>query len=77
MIVKETNNIPVSAAQIQDMNAALVLFRTFRNEPGYQMSHLVTFLSEPSAERDAFYDLFTSEIVVIKSRYANHYLTLP
>ena len=60
MIIKEGKNIPVASAQIENMTAALTLFRTFKNENAYQMAHLITFLSVPSYDRDEFYSCGSS-----------------
>lgn len=76
MIIKEPHNVPVASPQIQDMAAALVLFRTFRGEPLHTMAHLLAFLAAPSAEREAFLGLFATEVVIMNNRYAKQTLTI-
>ena len=69
-MIKEGKNIPVSAPQFTDMADVLDKFRIFKNEPTLQQSHLLIFLSVPSAERTGFYETFTATIEVIKNRFA-------
>jgi len=69
-MIKEGKNIPVSAPQFADMADVLDKFRTFKNEPAMQMSHLIDFLSTPSDDRTSFYEIFTAQIEVINNRFA-------
>jgi hypothetical protein len=69
MIIKEAHNTPVASPEFSDMTAALEVFRTFRDEPLHTMSDLVTFLANPSSERDAFLELFEHDAVIWNNRY--------
>lgn len=76
MIIKEPHNIAVSAPHIEDMAGALALFRVYKGDDMWQMSHLVTFLSTESHERTEFLSQFSEETVILNNRYAKRTLTI-
>jgi hypothetical protein len=75
MLLKETHNIPVAAAQIENMSAALVLFRNYKDNQSLSMERFIDFLNYPSQERNDFFNLFSEEVIVVNNRYAKRILT--
>ena len=76
MILKEPHNIPVSAAQIENMSAALILFRNYMDNQSVSMEKFIDFLNYPSQARDVFFSLFAEEVIVVNNRYAKRILTI-
>jgi len=69
MIIKSSQNTPVAAPQFADTNAALVRYRTFRNNQVLTMADFLKFVTTPGTDRDEFLKLFTDE-VLIEDSYA-------
>jgi len=69
MIIKPLENTPVTAPQFNDMNAALSVYRTFKDNQVLQMSDFYKFISRSSNERDEFLQLFTPTVIIRNNLY--------
>lgn len=69
MIIKEGNNIPASACEFEDFEFAFIMFLDFKGDETLSKSDFMTFLSTSSDERDAFYNIFQKNRVVVNDRY--------
>jgi len=58
MILIKKENTPVTSPQFADMDAALVVYKTFTGNNSASMAGFVLFLSAPSVERTEFLKLF-------------------
>ena len=77
MILKPNHNTPVAAPQFSNMTAALAIYRTFMDNEVLQMSHLVTFVTSPSPEREEFLQLFTVEYRTMNNKYIKQIYSVP
>jgi len=69
MILKVNQNTPVAAPQFSNMISALAMYRDFAGEQLLAMSDLVSFLTSPSPEREAFLSLFQVTVTTMNNKY--------
>jgi hypothetical protein len=69
MILKLNQNTPVAAPQISDMEDALSRYRAFAGEELLGMTDLISFLTSPSPEREAFLSLFYVTVTTMNNKY--------
>lgn len=69
MILTINKNTPVTAPQFNDMDAALALYRTFRNDQLLTMSNFFKFITIASADRDEFLKIFKPTVIVRNNIY--------
>lgn len=74
MLIEEQKNIPVASAEFENLDAALAVFRNFKNSQILQLSHFVHFLSVSSAERSEFFLYFENDYNVVGGRYVRNKL---
>lgn len=69
MIIKSTENTPITAPQFNDMNAALDVYRTFKNDQALSMNTFYKFITRSSNERDEFLQLFNPTVIIRNNLY--------
>lgn len=74
MLIKELKNIPVVSSEFNDLEAALIDFRNFKGNQVLQLSHLIQFLSIPSADRDEFLQIYETSTISVSNRYVRQQL---
>jgi hypothetical protein len=70
MILQQQNNTPVTAPQFMDMASALVSYRSFKNDYTLTMPNFISFITQPSADRASFLELFNANVIIRNNSYA-------
>jgi len=70
MILQQHKNIAITAPQFMDMVSALVSYRSFKNDYTLTMANFISFITQPSADRANFLELFNASVIIRNNSYA-------